>query len=229
MKIKALIFDLGGVLIDVDYDNIITAFEQLGATNAREIYTQAEQKDYVDEFECGKMTSKEFLINLRKDLIGLRDNVTDQQIVTALCAIMGNFQAGKLQLLKYFREQGYKIFLFSNINEMHYDRFIEVCQQNKILKEFEAAFDERYFSHLFGYNKPFANSFSKVAEAIKQQYHLEAKQMLFIDDSKKHIHGRAGKANEGAIAAGLHGLHVNIKNPSSEQLKQLIEDTLYDY
>jgi putative hydrolase of the HAD superfamily len=50
-KFTALIFDLGGVLIDIDYTKTQRAFEALGITNFSELYSQASQQALFDRFE----------------------------------------------------------------------------------------------------------------------------------------------------------------------------------
>lgn len=225
MKIKALIFDMGGILIDLDYDQVLFALEKLGATNASQVYTQSHQKDYVGSFEVGAITKKEFLRLLRNDLIGLRKDVTDEQLMEAWSALLLGFQKDKFKLVKGFHDQGYKTFLFSNIDEITYEGVSNRCREYGVWQDFETVFDDRYFSHLFGYSKPYANSFRALAEAIKQKYQINADEILFIDDTKKHIHGPENHPEEGAIAAGIHGLHVN-SNLSADELRKLIMDKL---
>ena len=52
-KIDALLFDLGGVLIDVDYHKTIDAFSQLGVQNPSDLYNQFSQNQLFDQYEKG--------------------------------------------------------------------------------------------------------------------------------------------------------------------------------
>ena len=65
-NISSIIFDLGGVLIDVDYNKTIRAFEKLGIENARELYSQQSQSTLFNEIECGEISPIEFLTELSK-------------------------------------------------------------------------------------------------------------------------------------------------------------------
>lgn len=221
-NVEAIVFDLGGVLIDVDYDKTIEAFKLLGASNAKEVYTQAAQKAYVDAFERGQISRQKFINLLRQDMAGLHKQTTDTQVESAWNAMLGVFQPNKLDLVQEFRGQGYRTFLFPNIDEIHYSGVIEACQRDGVLEKFSQAFDGRYFSHVFKYNKPYAESFKQLALDIKGKYNIDAGKILFIDDSKKHIYGPDGNPNEGAIAAGLHGMCVPSNLSTAELRKALV-------
>ena len=60
-KIDAIIFDLGGVLIDIDYTKTRQAFENLGISNFNELYSQASQQDLFDRFETGQISGQHFI------------------------------------------------------------------------------------------------------------------------------------------------------------------------
>ena len=63
-KFTALIFDLGGVLIDIDYTKTQRAFEALGITNFSELYSQASQQALFDRFETGQISAQHFINQL---------------------------------------------------------------------------------------------------------------------------------------------------------------------
>jgi glucose-1-phosphatase len=219
MPIRAIIFDLGGVIIDVDYRKTIEAFEALGATNSNEIYTQALQKDYVDEFERGVIPKEAFIDRLRADLRGLREDVTNKQIEDAWNAMLTGFQPGRFEFIKNLREQGYKIFLFPNIDAIHYEGVMDWCDRCGVGADFERCFDRRYFSHIFHHNKPSVVSFRALADDIKTNYGIDIGDMFFCDDSKKHIHGSESYPGQGAIAAGMHGLLLTPNLPTTELVR----------
>ena len=58
--IDAIIFDLGGVLIEVDYNRTILAFEKLGISKAKDLYSQNAQTELFNQIECGEITSHFF-------------------------------------------------------------------------------------------------------------------------------------------------------------------------
>ena len=64
-RVKALLFDLGGVIVNLDYHKTINAFDALGVANTESLYNQFNQTEIFDGFETGSLTGKEF-INLMK-------------------------------------------------------------------------------------------------------------------------------------------------------------------
>ncbi len=216
MTIKAIGFDQGGVIIDVDYHKGIEAFEKLGATNMHEVYTQAEQAHYIDDFEQGKITAAEFRGILRKNLKGLPDNTTDADLNTAWNAMVLGFDHDRLAVAHELKADGFITFAFSNINEMHYSTLEYFCERDGVTEIYNNAFHEKYFSHLVGYNKPYAESFRILAKDLQCKYAIEPHEILFIDDTPKHIFGRDGHEDEGAICAGWQGLVVQQNLPGDE-------------
>ena len=68
MKEKNLILDLGGVLIDLNYQLTIQAFENLGSSNFKELYSQANQLGVFDSFETGEISTQRFINEILKFL-----------------------------------------------------------------------------------------------------------------------------------------------------------------
>ena len=227
MTIKAIVFDQGGILIDVDYDKTIEAFQKLGATNAEQIYTQAEQRDYVDQFEQGKLDTKTFRSILRKNLAGLRDDVTDEQLDDAWNAMLLDFKRDRMQYVQDLKKSGCLTFMFCNIDEIHYRGVLEAVERDNVTDLFENGFYEKFCSHIFGANKPYAESFRKLAAVLNKKHGLKPDELLFIDDSAKHIYGREEHEDEGVLCAGWHGLLVK-QNLTLDELKTEIDKKLVE-
>jgi FMN phosphatase YigB (HAD superfamily) len=222
MTIKAIVFDQGGIFIGVDYPKLIQAFKEIGGKNPEDIYTQAEQLDYVDQFERGLIDSKTFRTLLRKNMKGLSD-VTDKEIDYAWNAMLLSFDNDILKYIGELKKSGYITCIFSNIDEIHYDGVISACKRDGAEKLFEESFHEKYFSHKFGHNKPSSNSFNRLAMELNKKYGVNPDEILFVDDSHKHIYGRKGfESTEGALSAGWHGLLVK-QNLSVDELKESVE------
>lgn len=225
MAIKAIGFDQGGIIIGVDYHKTVAGFAALGATNAAEIYTQAEQVDYVDLIEQGKITPDNFLKELRNNLKDLRDNVTDAELIAAWNSIICDLKREIFVPIKELRDQGYITFIYSNINVMHDQALDELLTRENASDLYTQCFHEVYFSYEIGFNKPYNAGFQFLTEDLKRKYNLRPDEILFIDDSAKHIYGRDPKDNEGAIKAGWQGLLVPA-NLSAVELRRLIAEKL---
>jgi len=183
---KALLFDLGGVLIDIDYHATESAFEKLGVTDFKNRYTQFAQNELFDRFECGQISPQHF-VNLLLPVTA--SGTTPNQVVAAWNAMIGSFPIEKLNLLERLSKD-FPLFMLSNTNELHWVPVLQQwnkVSQDPLTKYFKAVF----LSHQIGQRKPQPSTFKWVCE----QMGFEPQDVLFIDDSPQHI--------EGAQQAGL--------------------------
>src|ERR1700722_17440028 len=115
-NITTVIFDLSGVLFDIDYRYTQEAFQKLGATtDFHTVYSQQKQAGIFDEFEKGNISPARFRAGLRQ---WLPPSITDKQIDNAWNALLIGFPADKIELLNKLKSK-YNLFLLSNTNEIH--------------------------------------------------------------------------------------------------------------
>ena len=201
---KALLFDLGGVLIDVDYHRTINAFTALGFENAQQLYNQFDQNQLFDRYEKGEVSSGYFIDQL-KPLS--RIEVSTGQVVDAWNAMIGEFPIEKLNFINDLK-QGIPCYLLSNTNEIHLKKAMEALKKTPY-PELDPLFKTCYYSHLIGKRKPDAETFRWVID----QMGFQAQNVLFIDDSPQHI--------EGAIQAGLKTKFYQKKEDLFELIKEI--------
>lgn len=187
-QIKNIIFDLGGVIYDIRYQNIPEAFAQFGFFNFEEHYTQNQQTGPIDLFEEGNISVPEFR-NYIRSLSPVP--LTDEQIDEAWNAIIIDVPEKRVEMLESLKPK-YNLYLFSNTNELNYNKFCSLLQQKFGFNIFERCFIKAYFSHLEHIRKPLVSAFQYVLEDAK----LKPDETLFIDDTERHI--------EGAKKVGLH-------------------------
>jgi glucose-1-phosphatase len=196
-QLDAIIFDLGGVILNLDYQLTIDAFRNLGKDDFDQLYQQAYQNKVFDQFECGQISSREFRDYLRSFY---SDQISDEQIDHAWNVMLLDLPAERIELLMRLKDH-FRIFLLSNTNELHYANFRE-----KIRRSFgdpdllDKIFDKTYYSHQLGLRKPNAEVFQHLLE----QNNLQAKYTLFIDDSEQHV--------KGAKTAGLKTMQLTDNN-----------------
>lgn len=183
---KVVLFDLGGVVIDLVYEDTIRAFEQLGAPDFKELYSQALQTNLFDRYETGQISSMHF-INKVKELIPI--NVSPNEVVRAWNAMIKDFQAKKLEQILQLKSTQ-KVALLSNTNDLHED-FVRRMLKKVTDNSLESYFDFTFLSHAIGMRKPHQETFLWVCEQMGEK----PEDVLFIDDSAQHI--------EGARQAGL--------------------------
>ena len=176
-NIKGIIFDLGGVILNIDYDLTIKEFEKIGVQNSTSYYSKSEQKKLFDDLETGKISEKEFI-----DSIKLKtNNASDDQIKNAWNKMLLNLPLERLLFIKSMM-CNYQTFLLSNTNSIHISCFKNGLDASE-WKLFVSVFNKIYFSYEIGMRKPSA----KIFEYVLKDNHLQAENVLFIDDSIQHI------------------------------------------
>ncbi|MBU2020603.1 MAG: HAD family phosphatase [Bacteroidetes bacterium] len=176
----AIIFDLGGVLINLNYQATVDAFEKLGGNTFKQMYSQASQSNLFDEFETGKISSFHF-INRLLDLLPSGTNAN--QVAHAWDAMILEFELPRLQLIsKILKEK--PVFLLSNTNDLH---MVKVRRKLSALsaQPLEELFTKVYLSQEIGMRKPNPEPFN----LILQENKLKPSNTLFIDDTQQHIDG----------------------------------------
>ena len=183
--VKNIIFDLGGVLINLDYQLTRKAFENLGVANFNDLYTQHHANPLFEQLEVGAIEPEAFYEALRQTT-GL--TLTNRQIETAWNAMLLDFPVERLHWLSQIKNK-YNIYLFSNTNAIHYNAFIhiyeQVAPQLGLDINFEHFFTTAYYSHTLGQRKPEVAAF----EAVIRDAKLDPAPTLFIDDTLLNIEG----------------------------------------
>ena len=181
MAIEQLIFDLGGVIINIDYNLTAVAFKHLGMKDFDAIYSKAKQDNLFDEFEKGNISNAAFRNRLKEHL---PEGTSDEQIDKAWNSMLINIPSHRVEWLQKLSKQ-YRIFLLSNTNRIHIKAFTALADQQFGKGVFEAAFEQHYYSCNIGMRKPDAEIFEK----LLNDNHLDRTKTLFIDDSIQHIEG----------------------------------------
>jgi len=195
LNIKNIIFDLGGVILNIDYHLTIDAFKKLGFDDFDTLFTQARQTGVFDKLDKGLVTPDEFRNGIRELA---KKNFTDEQIDNAWNAMLLDFPAHRLKLLEQIHSQ-YKTFLLSNTNQIHIEVYNQILFDTFGVKNLSPFFNKEYYSHIIHMRKPDA----EVYELILNQNGIKAEETLFIDDTKQHI--------VGARKVGLNAYHLNLK------------------
>lgn len=179
--IRHIIFDLGGVLLNLDYQLTEKAFVKLGITNFPEMYSQLKQSTLFDDFETGGIPQDEFINALQK-AAGI--TVSHSDMVMAWNAMLLDFPLRRLQILQQLRTY-YDLLLLSNTNEIHEEAFNKIIYSAHGMPNLGVFFDKVYLSHRIGMRKPNVEVF----ERILNENSLQPQHTLFIDDSPQHIEG----------------------------------------
>lgn len=191
-KIENIIFDLGGVLLDIDYNLTRIAFENLGVTHFDQMYSQVNADKLFQKLETGSISDKEFYQEINYST-GLR--LSPKEIKDAWNAMLLSFREKSLDYLDQIKNK-YKVYLLSNTNQIHLNSFNEIYNRIKREKTFEDHFDKVFYSFEIGLRKPETECYRWVLNNLQ----IRPDKTLFIDDSVNNI--------EGAKIVGLETIHL---------------------
>ncbi len=184
---KAIIFDFGGVILNIDYYKTNKAFRDLGVANFEDMYSQKNADPLFQHLEEGKVNEEEFYDAFRQST---RLPLTDLQIKTAWNAMLLGYRKEALLTLKTIKNK-YSLYLLSNTNIIHQQAFSKIYLDDFGQGSIHDYFDKIYYSHEIGSRKPDNEPY----EYVLKENNLSASETLFIDDSSHNI--------EAANALGL--------------------------
>ncbi len=191
-NVKNIIFDLGGVILNIDLKQTEMAFAALGIGNFNSYYTLQSATPLFENLETGKITPEVFYEEFRKLV---ETSLTNEQIMQAWNALVLDFPQERITWLKQISRK-YKIYLLSNTNAIHHEAFIKKYRDTIEDKAFDELFVRAYYSHAIGLRKPSKEIF----ETILKNENLVADETVFIDDSETNI--------EAAKLVGLQTIHL---------------------
>lgn len=180
-NIKAIIFDLGGVLIDLDFKKVSSSFKALGVDKFDEIYTQHKSDLIFENLEVGKISEEDFCNALIRYTI---KPVTNEDVTKAWNSILLDFRLDSLSYLKQLKNK-YKLFLLSNTNVIHQVAFNKIFENTVEETSFNSLFNKAYYSHEIGLRKPAAAAY----QYVLNENSLQPQETLFIDDTPGNIEG----------------------------------------
>jgi len=176
---KNIIFDLGNVLLNLDFDASIEAFKKLGLDDKVVDKKQAYSNPVFYELETGQISAGNFRKRMREILNN--PDVTDQQIDDAWTAMILDIPPKRVEVIQGLNKN-YNIYLFSNTNEIHIKKLHKQFKSEHGI-EFPSLFVKDYYSHEIHARKPDLSSYKKVIELSG----VNPDETLFVDDLEKNI------------------------------------------
>ena len=180
-NIKNIIFDLGKVLLNLDFNASVVAFQKLGLKTDVLDNKQAYSDPVFYELEVGKVTPKEFCNRLRKVLNN--QDANDLQIEDAWYSMILDVPANRVKVVQEL-SKSYNVYLFSNTNQIHIERLHRAFKAEHGI-DFPSLFVKDYYSHEIHERKPDLSSYQKVIELSG----INPEESIFIDDLEKNIIG----------------------------------------
>jgi glucose-1-phosphatase len=192
-SVKNLIFDLGGVILDLSVDKTLQAVADLSNLDKKEVTKRYVSGEGFLLYEKGLISEEEFRDYVRKTY---SVTASDEQVDTAWNAMLLGLPYAKLEMLQRLMKD-YQVYLLSNTNTIHLRHIHEVMLPPVAgVSSLDPYFHKTYYSHLMNKRKPDADIFLQVLE----ENNLTASETVFLDDNLQNV--------EGAIAVGIKGVHV---------------------
>jgi len=207
-QIKIILFDLGGVIINLYPEKTFKAFAELAGIDEWDVMDAYKEAEFFKLHEQGIMNNEHFRDKLRKALNVITD---DASIDKAWNAMLGDIPKDRIEAIKTFKND-YQCMVLSNTNSIHEQCFHSILSQSHRFNHLNELFDKVFFSHELTDRKPEPSIYQKVQKACG----VELNEILFLDDSKENI--------EAAKSVGMHVLHIPRNEGFSDLLSQKLEE-----
>ena len=198
-NIKNIVFDLGGVLIDLDFKSAINGLQKAGFTNVKEQLQAFDREGIFQKFELGEISADEFRASIRENS---NVSLTDEEVDSLWNLMLLEIPREKLELILDLRSK-YMVYLLSNTNSIHWDY---VCKNAFNYHGFRM---DDYFEETFlSYEMHLAKPDKAIFEKMLNDANLLPEETLFIDD----LEANCKAAEEG----GIHAHHYHIGDDLSK-------------
>ncbi len=178
-KIKNIVFDLGGVIVDLDANRCMAGFKKLGLDEIAELINPYHPAAMIGEMEHGDITFHEMCNKMRAYVH--REDIRDEEISWAYNQLLVGLDRSKLRLLDTLRERGYRIYALSNNNPMSIETVREMFQADgKTMNDY---FDGIYLSFEMHLLKPGREIYEKMILLSG----MDPRESLFLDDSEINV------------------------------------------
>lgn len=205
--IKTIIFDLGGVLIDLDIVACIRACrEELGFDKAAELLDPCHQKGIFQRLEAGEVSPEEFAAEVLKMC---RPGTSVEQLARAFRKLLLGVDPRKVELLKELGEK-YDLYLLSNNNE------ISMASSKKMFEDLGIPMDKMFKKLFLSYEMHLLKPSDEIYQEVIRQIGGEPSEMLFVDDSQINV--------DAAIRNGMQSICYK----PGTCLGTALSDVLYD-
>lgn len=207
--IKNIIFDLGGVVIDLDKSKAIAALEKIGLHDASALLGEYEQKGPFLLLETGKMTDSEVYDTL---LPKCKPGTTSTDIRDAFEEFLEELPIKRLETIRQLRKKGYNLYVLSNTNPIMYNHWIDNAFRAEGL-----SVNDYFDGIVVSYQEKTCKPDPKIFQNLVDRYRLDPSETIMLDDSAANC--------EAARSIGLNATKVEKEgeNSFSEICNRLLE------
>lgn len=204
--IKAVVFDMGGIIVRLDMDTCIANFKQLaGFTDIEDYLDRFHQKGFISDLEEGKTEPEDFY---RECLRHSRPGTTMETVRYCFCSLLDGLEEDSLELIRSLRGR-YPLYVLSNNNPISRAYFCEMLKKNGL--DPAETFEKEFYSYELKMLKPSRQIYEKVIAEVG----TKPEEILFIDDAKDNI--------EAAGALGITTLWLRPGMKIAEEVEKFLK------
>lgn len=176
---KNILFDLGAVLIDIDFNKVTKAFLDLGIEKFENQFSQLNASQLFENLETGKISDTDFYKAIQSQT---GTQLSNEAIRDAWNAILMDFRKESMNFLSSLKSK-YNLYLLSNTNDIHLKKVNKILEQQLGVNDLDIYFNKAYYSHKIGLRKPGKESF----QFVLNDANIKAEETFFIDDTLPNI------------------------------------------
>jgi len=207
--IKNIIFDFGGVLLNLDPESTFLELSEVLGIQMTEEHIPAHIFKVMLGYEKGEINTETFLWHLQKEATTLTPQ--PDKLIKAWNAMLLGWNPDRFAFLTEL-SKNYKVFLLSNTNELHIEWVIRDLKKTHKITDFETRFfDRTFYSHNMKMRKPE----EIIYKTVIKETGIVASETLFIDDNKNNV--------SAAISAGWKAIYHDPKTEIIDQLPKYLK------
>lgn len=181
------IFDLGNVIVDIDFNRVLGVWSDLGRVPLATLQSRFQMGESFHQHERGEISDEKFAQDICHEL---ELPLSYEQFAAGWQAVFVGVRPEVIAIMHQLREQGDRVVILSNTNNLH-------CQfWPTQYPEVQAAADKIYLSQEMGLRKPDPHIYQRLLNLEE----MSAAEAIFFDDNRENI--------EAARALGIHSLHI---------------------
>ncbi len=176
---KVIVFDLGDVIINIDFNNTYNAFAKLSGLSLEATLGKFEELQVFDRYEKGSIKDEEFLIYMQEQFA---PSSSLTQVLDAWNAILMDIPVERIEQIKELRKQ-YPVYILSNTSNLHIIGVNKILYDSTGIKNLNQICDKPFYSYEMGLRKPSIEIYHHLLKEIN----CEPSDVLFLDDNKDNV------------------------------------------
>ncbi|WP_296702576.1 HAD family phosphatase [Algoriphagus sp.] len=199
-----LIFDLGNVIVDIDYRKSLELIKKELPENHHDKTEQFYLTDFHKKYEKGEINSTTFRNEVREFF---QQDWNNEKIDELWNSLLNNIPPERIELISKLKEK-YTLGILSNTNEIHIEAVYKMLHKDFELKNFDSLFHHVFLSHEMGLSKPSPEIYLSMLD----QLGAKPERVVFFDDLEANVKGAASIGIQAVHVTGPHVIFDYLKN-----------------